>query len=152
LEELDWEEKLARAYLFWTPHKWLALSAEYSYERLERAERFADGTRDAKTHYVPLGINFFHPSGLSASLKGTYVNQKGSFERQGSLETFEDAEDDFWVVDAAISYRLPKRYGFITVGATNLFDKEFQFFDSDRDNPRIIPGRFLFARVTLAIP
>jgi tetratricopeptide (TPR) repeat protein len=152
LEELDWEEKLARAYLFWTPHKWLALSAEYSYERLERAERFADGARDAKTHYFPLGINFFHPSGLSASLKGTYVDQKGSFERQGSLGTFEDAEDDFWVVDAAINYRLPKRYGFITVGATNLFDKEFQFFDSDRDNPRIIPDRFLFARVTLAMP
>ena len=152
LEDFDWEEKLARAYLFWTPNKWLALSAEYSYERLQRAERFADGTMDAKTHYIPLGINFFHPSGLGASLKGTYVDQKGSFERQGSLGTFEDAENDFWVVDAAINYRLPKRCGFITVGATNLFDNEFQFFDSDRDNPRIIPDRFLFARVTLVIP
>jgi hypothetical protein len=85
-------------------------------------------------------------------LKGTYIDQNGKFERQGTLRTFEDGDDNFWLFDAAIRYRLPKRYGFITVGATNLFDEEFQFFDSDRDNPRIIPDRFFFARVTLAIP
>ena len=39
--ELDWNEKLFRAYLFWTPHKWLAFSAEYLYEKFERDERFA---------------------------------------------------------------------------------------------------------------
>jgi tetratricopeptide (TPR) repeat protein len=152
LKEVDWEEYLGRGYLFWTPHKWLALSAEYLYENLERDEDFADGAKEVETHYLPLGINFFHPSGLSASLKGTYIDQDGKFERQGTLGTFEDGDDNFWLVDAAIRYRLPKRYGFITVGATNLFDEEFQFFDSDRDNPRIIPDRFFFARVTLAIP
>ncbi len=151
LEKADWEEKVARAYLFWTPHQWLALSGEYLYEHFER-ERLASGARDVKTHYVPLGINFFHPSGFSALLKGTYVNQKGSFERLFQAGVFESGEDDFWVVDAAINYRLPKRYGVITVGATNLFDKEFQYFDTDPANPRIQPDRFIFARVTLAIP
>jgi tetratricopeptide (TPR) repeat protein len=150
--ESDWEEKVGRAYLFWTPHRWLGLSAEYLYERVEREEKFARGVRDVKTHYVPLGINFFHPSGLGASVKGTYVNQKGSFELVGAMGTFENGEDDFWVMDASINYRLPKRYGFITVGATNLFDKEFSYFDTDPENPRIVPDRFLFARVTLAIP
>ena len=152
VREANWDEKIFRAYLFWTPHDWLALSAEYLYENFNRDEDNAEGVKDLKTHYVPLGINFFHPSGLSASLKGTYIDQDGEFERQGTLGTFEDGDDSFWLFDAAIRYRLPKRYGFVTVGATNLFDEDFEHFDTDRDNPRIQPDRTVFARVTLALP
>jgi outer membrane receptor for ferrienterochelin and colicin len=152
LGELNWDEELFRAYLFWTPHKWLALSAEYLYEEFKRDKRFGDGLYSVETDYVPLGINFFHPSGLSASFKATYVNQEGKFERAGASGIFEPGDQDFWVADAAIRYRLPKRYGFITVGVTNLFDRDFQYFDSDRDNPYIIPERFFFAKATLAIP
>ena len=36
LEKADWTEKMGRAYLFWAPHKWLALSGEYLFERFER--------------------------------------------------------------------------------------------------------------------
>jgi len=150
--ELDWEEKLFRAYFFWAPRNWLGLSGEYAYEEFNRDIRFGDGALFVETNYVPLGINFFNSSGLSASLKGTYVDQKGSFARIGNETTFVPGKDDFWLFDASISYRLPKRYGFISVGATNLFDKEFQFFDTDRDNTHIQPDRFIFARITLAIP
>ena len=105
------------------------------------------------THRVPLGINFFHPSGLSASLTTTYYNQDGDFERTVHGFIFEQSgSDEFWLVDAAINYRLPKRYGFITVGARNLFDKEFKYFDVDWKNPSIQPDRFFFASVTLALP
>jgi hypothetical protein len=152
LREVEWKEKLFRAYFYWTPHKWLGLNAEYLYERFERDDDFALGAKEVKTHYVPLGISFFHPSGLSAGLRATYVNQKGSFERVLTARTFEPGEDDFWVVDASISYRLPKRYGFITLGTTNLFDKEFKHFDTDVDNSRIQPDRFLFVKATMAIP
>ncbi len=152
---VDWEEYLGRGYLFWTPHKWLALSAEYLYEQFERDMEFTFGVEEVKTHSFPLGINFFHPSGLSASLKATYYDQDGTFLPlldDPLPENFVSGEDDFWVVDAAISYRLPKRYGFITVGATNLFDEEFDYYDTDEDNPRIQPERFFFARLTLALP
>ena len=149
--EVDWEEKLFRAYFFWTPHAWLALSTGAEWERFERDARFADNVKTVETYRVPLGINFFHPSGLSALLKATYVDQRGVFQREGAT-TFERGSDDFWVVDAAISYRLPKRYGFITVGATNVFDEKFKFFDTDRRNPRIIPDRVFFTRLTLAFP
>ena len=60
--------------------------------------------------------------------------------------------DDFWRVDTALNYRIPKRYGFVTVGVTNLFDKEFMFFDDTNDNTIIQPDRTVFARVTLALP
>ena len=65
---------------------------------------------------------------------------------------FTSGKDDFWLVDAAINYRFPKRYGFITVGATNLFDRSFNFVDTDIYNPLIQPARFVFCRITLALP
>ncbi|MGH7766249.1 MAG: FecR domain-containing protein [Candidatus Binatia bacterium] len=154
-EEVDWKEKLLRAYLFWTPHQWLALTSGYEWERLVRDDLFADGAKRVETHRLPLGINFFHPSGLSASVKATYFDQRGSFERIAGT-TFHSGNDHFWVVDAALNYRLPKRYGFITVGATNLFDRKFKYFDTDRGtvnlNPRVMPDRVVYGRITLALP
>ena len=152
LNTVDWREKLFRGYLYWTPHDWVALTAEYLWEKFERDELFADGVENVTTNYFPLGINFFHPCGLSAYVKGTYVDQSGNFERQGSEGTFEKGEDNFWLVDAAISYRLPKRYGFITIGAKNLFDEKFQYFDTDRKNPRLQPDRNIFCKLTIAFP
>jgi tetratricopeptide (TPR) repeat protein len=148
--EADWKESLGRGYLLWTPHLWVALRAEYQYERIKRDEELLDGVKEMDTHRLPLGINFFHPSGLSASLTTTYYNQDGTFERlqTGMLET---GSDTFWLTDVAISYRLPKRYGFITVGAKNVFDKEFKYYDLDWKNPAIQPASFFFGKITLAL-
>ena len=104
------------------------------------------------THRVPLGVNFSHPSGFSAFLTGTYWDQSGTFQRLSTL-TYQSGRDDFWVVDAAIRYRLPQRYGFVTVGATNLFDQKFKYFNTDFNNPGSLqPTRTVFAQFTLAIP
>ena len=156
--DLDWDEKLFRAYLFWTPSSWLAVKGEYVYEEFNRDTRLSDGTillsdgaLSVETNYVLLGMNFFSAYGFSAFLNGTFVDQKGNFERYG-VSGGTPGEDDFWLFDAAVSYRLPKRYGSITAGVKNLFDEEFQYFDTDRDNPRIIPDQFFFVRLTLAIP
>ena len=150
-QEVDTDEYLGRAYLFWTPHPWLGLRAEYIFERFKNAPEKFDRFKDLDTHRVPLGINLFHPSGLSAFLTATYWNQDGEFVRILGRGV-QSGSDDFWTVDAAINYRLPKRYGFITVGATNLFDKEFKFFDTAPGNQSIQPTRTFFARVTLALP
>lgn len=147
----SWDEYLARPYLFWTPHQWLALSLAYQYERFERTPDFGFGLEEAKTHRVPLGLRFFHPSGLGFGLKTTYFHQDGQFQRRGG-SCCESGESDFWIVDAVFNYRLPKRYGFFTVGATNLFDREFRFQETDFNNPTIQPSRTVFARLTLAFP
>ncbi len=118
---------------------------------LEMMNSVADSFKEVKTHRVPLGVKFFHPSGLSASLKATYFNQDGDFMRRGG-GSFESGQDEFWVVDAAISYRLPKRYGFISVGATNLFNKHFKYHETDLRNPIVQPDRFIYGKVTLALP
>ena len=79
--EVDWKEELARAYLYWAPHPWLALSAEYQYERFERdpAHVGVEQFTELSTHRVPLGVSFFHPSGLIARLRATFVDQNGKF-------------------------------------------------------------------------
>lgn len=152
---VDWSEKLLRSYLFWTPREWLALSAGYSWEDLNRARLFSNGAKNVTTHRVPLAVNIFAPSGLSASLKATYHQQTGDFQR---VETtgFRPGHDSFWTIDTSINYRLPKRYGFITFGATNLLNKQFKHFDTDQgavnQNPRVIPDRVIFGKFTFAIP
>jgi hypothetical protein len=157
--KVDWKEQLARAYLYWTPHPWFGLSAEYRYERFHREWEFVAGIRNVETHRVPLGINFYHPSGFSAQLITTYINQEGKFQPQDVPPgIFIHGEDQFWIVDASVSYRLPKRYGFITVGVKNLFDRSFKFQDTDihmgtvniASSPTIQPKRLVFGKFTLA--
>jgi tetratricopeptide (TPR) repeat protein len=146
----NWREKFGRAYLYWTVDPWIALSAEYQYERLDREdEPLRLGIVDVTTQRVPLGFNFFHPSGLSVLLSGTYINQSGNFQKRDSDEEF-SGDDDFWLLDTSINYRLPARHGMVSVGAKNLLNTNFRFQDADPENPRFIPERFVFARFTLS--
>jgi len=149
-ENSNWEEKNSRAYLVWAPHRMISLSVEWLWEKLDRDKKFADGAEDAETNYFPLGINFFHPIGFTVGFKGTYISQDGSFEEQGDIGNFKNGDDNFWLCDAVVRYRFPKRFGFISAGVSNLLDEEFEYFDSDRSNPRIQPARSWFAKITLA--
>ena len=154
-EVVGWNERLFRFYLFWTPWEWLAISGGYDQERLRRDKRSANGTKRVETHRIPIGVNFFHTSGWSASLKAIYTGQRGEFQRLGS-SIFDHGRNSFWAVDAALNYRLPNRHGFVTIGVSNLFDKKFRHFDTDfgavNINPRVIPDRVIFGRLTLAFP
>jgi tetratricopeptide (TPR) repeat protein len=148
----DWNENTGRAYFYWTPHSWLALSAEYRYEKFSRDPEFVAGIKHVETHSFPLGIGFFHPGGFSARMKANYINQKGEFQSQGSPPgIFDSGADDFWLVDASLSYRLPNRLGLISLIAKNLFDKSFKFQDIDPASPAIQPKRSVFLKFTLAL-
>lgn len=149
--KVDWNEYLARAYLYWTPHSWLAVSGEYQFERFDRSKKFVAGIKELNTHRLPVGINLFHPSGWSVRVKATYVDQQGDFQPQGAEEDFFVSRNQrFWVVDAAVRYRLPSRLGFITIEARNLLDERFRFQDTDPANPQIQPARSILVRLTLA--
>jgi outer membrane receptor for ferric coprogen and ferric-rhodotorulic acid len=88
---------------------------------------------------------------VTATLTTTLVNQHGTFARVATGE-LESGGDQFVVVDGAVSYRLPKRYGFLTVGVRNLFDRTFRYFDTDVANPTLRPTRTIFAQATFALP
>ncbi len=128
----------------------MAASVEYQYERFDRGEKFV-GTElftDLETQRVSLGGNVFHPSGFFARMKGTYVDQNGKFVDPLSQPTLHD-DDQFWVFDASVGYRLPKRFGLLTIEAKNIFDSEFNFQDTDAANPSIFPERLVLLRLTL---
>jgi tetratricopeptide (TPR) repeat protein len=149
--EADWEEDGVRAYLYWTPRAWMAVRGEYSYERFERDSEFG-GPEDIitlETHKVPLGVSVHHALGLSAGVKATYVHQRGEFI-DAMFQTTSKESDRFWVVDASIGYRLPKRLGIISVEAKNVFDEDFRFQDTDPANPDIYPERLILGKITLA--
>jgi len=150
--ETEREERLGRAYLYWTPQPWLALSAEYQYERFERDPRSpgVEAITRLRTHRLPLGINFFHPLGFIARLKATYIDQEGDFFLMGPTPSIVPGADQFWVVDASIGYRLPDRWGLLTLEARNLFNEPFKFQDTDPANPQVQPERLILARFTLS--
>ncbi|MEC4685888.1 MAG: FecR domain-containing protein [Nitrospirota bacterium] len=145
----DWEEDLFRVYLYWSPLSWLALSEEYQYEKFDREDFFVDDIKKLETTRIPIKVSLFFPLGLIAHIKTTYVDQTGEFFNPILLTTVEDS-DSFWVVDASIRYRLPKRYGMVSIEARNLFDEKFKFQDTDSTNPSIYPERLILAKVTLA--
>jgi hypothetical protein len=150
---VSWRERVARAYVFWTPDERLALRAEYFFEHLDRDGEDTRGALDATTHRVPLGIAYFLPFGLSASAAATFYDQSGTFGF--SDFGFTTGADRFWILDAALTWRLPRRYGFVSVGATNLLDEGFRYFEDGGVgivNPTVQPARAVFGRVTLAGP
>jgi tetratricopeptide (TPR) repeat protein len=163
----DWEERFARAYLNWAPDPRLALSAEYSYERIHRGDPFSEplalrfagsfgpeAISDLRTHRVPVRLAYFHPSGFSASVEGVRVHQSGLFELpllQGPGFSLAPDRDSFSFVNASIGYRLPRRYGLIRFEAKNLLNEDFRFQDTDPGNPLTLPARLVVARFTLSL-
>jgi lipoprotein NlpI len=145
------DENTGHAYLFWTPHNWISTSIEYSYSNFD-TDTDLESFKTLKTHKIPIGVNFFHPLGLFLRLKATFVDQKGDFsvwDENDEAIVVEDS-DQFWVADAAIGYRLPKRYGILSIEAKNLFDEGFRFQDTNPSNPEIIPERSVLAKITLS--
>jgi tetratricopeptide (TPR) repeat protein len=148
----DWKERLGRAYLYWTPDRWLALTAEYQYERFDFGETRNPGVVQVTTQRYPLGAGMFHPSGLILRARATFFDQEGRFKRVTDLALpSEPGSDRFWIVDASAGYRLPDRWGIVSVEAKNLFDKSFNFQDTDPHNPVIQPKRTIYFKCTLAI-
>jgi outer membrane receptor protein involved in Fe transport len=141
------KEQLRRAYLFWTPQAGLGLTAEYLFEYFDRREATgSENILELRTHRVPLGIGYFDASGWYVRARGMLVDQSGEFD---ATPTFE-GKDRFWVVDGSIGYRLPGRYGLISLVAKNLFDRRFRFQDTDPSRPLLQSERSVFLRLTLA--
>lgn len=148
VKETDTREYLGRGYLFWTPQPWLAVRGEYLFERfVNDPER---GDNRLTSHRIPLGMNLAFASGFNIGFTSTYLHQVGSVTRPSGARA--SLREDFWVIDAALRYRFPGRHGFISIGATNLFDRKFKFFDTDINNPTIQPKRTIFIKLTYSLP
>ncbi|MFO1193804.1 MAG: TonB-dependent receptor [Rhodoferax sp.] len=148
--QADWNERLLRAYLFWAPHPSWALRTEYLGEQFRRDPAFTGGTASAlNAQRLQFGARFFQSAGLSAAVTTTYWRQSGSF---GDNNAFQQDAENFWTTDVGVSYRLAQRMGFVSVGASNLFNKRFRYLDMDTASPAVQPRRMAYAKLTLVLP
>ena len=151
IAEADWQEKLSRAYLYWAPRDRLSISTEYRQENFDRDIQYS-GTahvHELTTEKYIVGLNYYFPVGFTTKFQAAYVDQKGEFTSDPYSLTTIKGDDHFWVIDALVSYRLPKRAGLISLEAKNLFDEEFHFQSMDRNSPEIFPERFVLLKMTL---
>ncbi|MEE4240828.1 MAG: TonB-dependent receptor [Desulfopila sp.] len=149
LEEDEWQEDIGSAYLYWTLSSRMALGLEYYYERYEH-ERF-EGMQEIRrltNHRIVPTVKFFHPCGVSTTLRAGYVNQKGDFGSR--FLGYEEKDDEFWVFDLSLSYRLPKRYGILQLQVNNLFDEDFAYLDTDPAQSRLLQERQILASFTVS--
>jgi len=149
LIEDDWQEDIGSAYLYWAAHNWITLGLDYYYEDFSH-EDFGGPMEilNLTTHRLTPKLFFFHPSGISARIQASYIDQEGDF-LSGPFGTT-PGSDQFWVADLSLSYRLPKRYGILSLDVQNLFDEKFNFLDIDPGNPRYLPEQQAIVRFTVA--
>ncbi len=144
----DQKENLYRAYFYGVLHKNWTARTELQFEKFSRKENPA-GPHQIDTLSILTGIDYF-------SLKGFFANLTGTFMRQevDRIGTQNEGISKFFLVDASVGYRLPNRRGILSLEARNLFDEHFlyrnaNFMTPELVNPRFIPTRTIFARVTL---
>ena len=159
-QDFEWRENEAHAYWYKTlvpiqpVSRWsewqTALSAEIEYENVDRPQVLtgAEGIMNLDTIRAPLGIQLFNDRGLTLRLATTYVDQQGDFSIDVGLPIVH-TDDQAWITDASIEYRLPRRKGLIAIGAMNLFDESIELLEIDPVNPRVATKRFVFARFSL---
>ena len=152
------DDDVYRAYAYWSFADNWAATAEFAFEDFGRGDFVATMAAvpdEIHTFTVPVAIEYFGSSGILDGVFGrlgvTFVHQVLDFP--SSVGSSRDSS--FALVDAAIGYRLPDRYGIISLEAWNLFDEKFKYqdisFQTPRTpNPRFVPDRTIMARITMS--
>ena len=149
-EFYNWKEDTRVAYIYWAPLDVIALRVEYQYERFDHRDSPAKlGVEEVETHRIPLSVSYFHPSGFHSKIAATYFYQEGEFQATDTYAIYPDS-DNFWVLDVEMAYRLPKRWGLVSLGIRNLLDEEFNYQETDTSNPAVVPGVFAYGKITLS--
>ena len=160
------KEQVYRGYLYGLLNPHWSFTSEFQFEKFTRNE---DSLKNGiapnviQTLSVPLKINYFSPSGLFASLSGTFVNQ--NIERLNEDNSSDpgltypkdlkiEGKSNFFLLDASVGYRLPSRRGLLSFEAKNLLNTNFHyrnthFYVSEPFAPRYNPSREFFVRLTL---
>jgi tetratricopeptide (TPR) repeat protein len=156
----SWREKSARTYLYKSfagpdaagpASGWNAtFSISGEYENLSRAQYYTgpEGILDLDTYRVPVGLFLFAPRGLALRLVTSYVRQDGERSIDIGLPVV-SIDEDAWLTDIFLEYRLPKRFGVISVGARNIFDNELSLVDTNPLSPRDAQRRLVSGRVSV---
>ncbi len=123
LGALNYDQQYVTAYLYQIlSERWVA-SLDYNYYRSELT--IPDLNQDVALHKTKGSIRYFDPSGWFAFSDLTHRDQNrinSFFEEEGSSQ--------FWIIDAGVGYRFPKRQGSILIKVNNVLDQDFTYDQS----------------------
>lgn len=112
------DQNFARAYLYQVFNESFvgSLDYRYGYEEITDPELYSD----LKAHRIAAQIKYFDPSGVFLFTRATWRKQEGT-----ESDMLESGNETFWIYDAGVGYRLPKRRGIITVDFLNIGNRQF---------------------------
>jgi tetratricopeptide (TPR) repeat protein len=126
----DRDEQFHRIYLYWAATDRIGVSADLVYDLFEAENgdvtEFGNLPERVRTFSIPVVASYFDPSGFFGALGGTFVDQE---VERSEFATYGQGQDSFFLVDAAVGYRFPKRRGLISLGVKNIFDTDFYYQD-----------------------
>ncbi len=145
----DWRNKNIGFLAYWLPHHDLSVSFGVIREIVERDQLLSnDNLISSRSYKLPVGLNWFNPSGWVARSKLTYVRQQGQFsDRLTNNVTAQ--RDNFVVVDVGLDYRFKHGRGNVGIGVLNLFDEDFRYQDADTNRQIFAPERVGFMRLNI---
>ncbi len=154
IDSTKWNENNARSYINWTPNDQFSIGVAYNYEKLIRNSEAIDIINtnfftQLETHRTQLFGNFYHSSGFMSKLNLEYVSQDGNFLSPIGNPPKTDSSQ-FYLLDAQIGYRFPKRHGQLLFGVKNLLNNHFNFQGTDLNYPELPQARFIFGRLTFS--
>jgi tetratricopeptide (TPR) repeat protein len=95
-------------------------------------------------------VRFFTPNGIFVRLAGARydqnVDQRDAFD--AAVATLSTVNSQFWIMDAAVGYRFPKRWGSFVIDGRNVFNEKFLFYDR-LIQEQVVPARQVTARLEI---
>ncbi len=137
--ETDWREHILRAYFYWSIDSQWSTSVDYIYERFNRNNIFPREFEIANTQRLPIKLTFTSNNKIVASFTATNIKQDGLFKNITAASILK-GEDNFWLYDFNFSYK-PNRNTSIALIIKNILDENFQYQETDFNNPSILPDR-----------
>ena len=127
-------ETTCRAYVYGTVGKYFTFGAEYMEERFRHDIAYTQGDfKELHNRELRPTIGMPLPSGFSLQVRSRYVRQDGNFD-DGIILNPDAAQfrghDGFVLTDIELSYRLPRRYGKISLIGQSISNESVKFQDT----------------------
>ena len=163
----QFQERDTRAYLSYAlPVSWMksalpgwegGVSVVYDSQDYRRNDPDFTGVEQLQEYtprHLRFGANLLRDDGMGLNLGLTKVRAHGEHATVYTVDGYPTTlafGDQFWMADAALSYRLSKNAGQFVLGVMNLTNRRnFQYFEMDPFSPRFAPERYVYGKFLLA--
>lgn len=156
-------EELYRGYIYWPINKNWVVKNETKLEKFSRSRDesslFRNNPHFISTLNTLFTVEYFGKQGFFSNLTGTYVQQDINRVLTKAVDIDDpgkrqnEGKENFFLLDAVLGFRLPKRRGFLSLEGRNLLNKKFlyrseYFYISEDSTSRFIPSRTILLKVT----